>query len=66
MDTAELEWIIVRSSHLTNGPKTGVYRTTPRYIPERGIRISRADLADFMLKQLEGDSYVRQTPALAY
>ncbi len=66
IDTADLDWIIVRSSYLTNGKKTGVYRVTPRYAPEGGIRISRADLADFMLKQLEQDTYVRQTPALAY
>lgn len=66
IDTADLDWIIIRSSYLTNGEKTGVYRVTPRYAPVGGIRISRADLADFMLKQLEQDTYVRQTPALAY
>lgn len=66
IDTAELEWIIVRPSYLTNGEKTGVYRVTPRYAPKGGVRISRADLADFMLKQLEQGTFVRQTPALAY
>lgn len=66
MDRDDLDWIIVRPSQLTNGKKTGVYRVTPRYIPEGGIRISRADVADFMLKQLEQSTYVRQTPALAY
>lgn len=65
-DTAELEWTIVRPSYLTNGPKTGVYRVTPRYAPKGGVRISRADLADFMLRQLEGNTYVRGTPAVAY
>ena len=66
MDTAKLEWLIVRPSYLTNGEKTGVYRVTPRHAPKGGIRISRADLADFMLEQLQQDTYVRQTPALAY
>ncbi len=61
-----LDWIIVRPSQLTNGKKRGVYRVAPRYIPEGGIRISRADVADFMLKQLQQDTFVRQTPALAY
>lgn len=65
-ETGELEWIVVRPSYLTNGQKTGVYRVTPRYAPKGGVRISRADLADFMLKQLEGNTYVRQTPAVAY
>lgn len=62
----DLDWIIVRPSQLTNGEKRGVYRVAPRYIPEGGIRISRADVADFMLKQLEQDTFLRQTPALAY
>lgn len=66
MDRDDLDWIIVRPSYLTNGKKTGVYRVTPRHIPEGSIRISRADVADFMLRQLEQDTYVRQTPALAY
>lgn len=66
MDQSDLDWIIVRPSQLTNGKKTGVYRVAPRYIPEGGIRISRADVADFMLKQLKQDTYVRQTPTLAY
>ena len=66
MDRDELDWIIVRPSQLTDGKKTGVYRVTPRHTPEGGIRISRADVADFMLKQLGQDIYVRQTPALAY
>ena len=64
--TGGLEWIIVRPSYLTNGAKTGVYRVTPRYAPKGGVRISRADLADFMLKQLEVDTYVWRTPAIAY
>ena len=36
--------------------------------PSRGaakVPVSRADLADFLLKQLEGDTYVRRTPAIA-
>lgn len=66
MDTAGLKWTVVRPSYLTNGKRTGVYRVTPRYAPKGGVRIARADLADFMLKQLEGDTYVRRTPAVAY
>ncbi len=65
-ETGELEWIIVRPSYLTSGKKTGVYRVTPRYAPKGGIRSSRADLADFMLKQLKADTYVRRTPVVAY
>jgi len=61
------EWIIVRPGALVNGPRTGVYRsgfsTTDRTIK---AKISRADVADFMLKQLTDDTYLRKTPGLSY
>ena len=38
----------------------------PWHTPANGTEILRADLADFMLKQLADDSYLRMTPALAY
>ncbi len=62
-----LDWTIVRPPHLTDGSKTGVYRhgfsITDRQIKGK---ISRADVADFMLKQLTEDTYVRQTPGVSY
>ena len=62
-----LDWIIVRPPHLTDGPRTGVYRhgfpTTDRQITGK---ISRADVADFMLQQLTDDTYLRQTPGVSY
>jgi putative NADH-flavin reductase len=64
---SSLDWVIVRPGQLTNGPKRGVYRHGPRagsYIVTR--RISRADVADFMLRQLSDDSHLRQTIAVAY
>jgi len=62
-----LDWIIVRPGILTNGSRTGAYRhgfaATDRTIK---ARLSRADAADFMLKQLSDDSYLRQTPGVSY
>jgi len=62
-----LDWTIVRPPHLRDGPRTGVYRhgfpTTDTSI--KGW-ISRADVADFMLKQLADDTYLRQTPGVSY
>ena len=64
---SNLDWIIVRPAALSNGPKTHVYRsgfdTTDTSI--RG-KISRADVADFMLGQLTGDAYLRKTPGISY
>ncbi len=62
-----LEWIIVRPAYLTNGPRVGKYRagfsTTDRSIKRK---ISRADTADFMIKQVEDNTYLRKTPGLSY
>jgi len=64
---SSLDWTIVRPPHLKDGPRTGVYHhgfpTT-----NKGIKgwISRADVADFMLKQLADDTYLHQTPGVSY
>jgi putative NADH-flavin reductase len=64
---SELDWIIVRPAGLTNGPRTGAYKHWVGE-PKAPItsRISRADVADFMLKQLTDDTYLRKTPGQSY
>jgi putative NADH-flavin reductase len=62
-----LDWIIVRPALLTTGPHTGVYRVGLTYDRSSIVpRISRADVADFMLKQLTDDTYLRKAPGLWY
>jgi putative NADH-flavin reductase len=64
---SNLDWIIVRPAYLTNGPRRGVYRTWLGKGPGGIlIRVSRADVADFMLKHLTDDTYLRKTPGLCY
>jgi putative NADH-flavin reductase len=62
-----LDWVIVRPARLTNGPYTGRYQSGEDV---RGgtflASISRADVADFMVKQLTDDRYVHGTPAVLY
>ena len=60
-----LDWVIVRPPRLTNGPYTGRYRSGED-IGERTLlaSISRADVADFMVKQFTDDRYVHRTPAV--
>ena len=62
-----LDWTIVRPPHLKDGPHTGTYR---HGFPatDTGIqgKISRADVADFMLKQLTDNTYLHQTPGVSY
>ena len=61
----ELEWIAVRPVILTKGPSTGRYRVSVEGIPRGGYRISRGDVADFMIRQLTSDEFVRKMPAIA-
>ncbi len=62
----DIDWIIVRPSRLVNTPLTGVYRVSARYAPKGGSKISRADLSQFILKQLDSNEWVRKTPTLTY
>jgi uncharacterized protein YbjT (DUF2867 family) len=59
-----LDWTIVRPGGLTDGPKTGTYRSgLDKSIT--AARLSRADVADFVLQQLTDERFVRQTPAVS-
>ena len=62
-----LDWTLVRPPHLKEGVHTGNYQhgLTLTYGQIEGW-ISRADLADFMLKQVDDDSYIRQAPRVSY
>jgi putative NADH-flavin reductase len=62
---SDLDWVIVRAPVLNEGEKKGEYRVG--YVgKESGSRLSRADLADFMLKQTTDDTYLHQAPMVSY
>ena len=52
---SELDWTIVRPPRLTDKPYTGRYRVREGHLPRFGFTISRADVADFMIKTVEDD-----------
>lgn len=64
---SHLDWTIVRPSAFVEGARTGQYRhgfssndkTTQ-------LKITRADVADFILKQLTTDVYLGKMPSLSY
>jgi nucleoside-diphosphate-sugar epimerase len=53
-------------ARLVNDPLTGHYQVRPQYPPPGLTKISRADVAHFMIGALTDSSYLHQTPALAY
>lgn len=62
---SEADWTIVRPGFLTNGPLTGNYRVLTDMTGVTAGRISRADVAHFMLQELETKRYLRQAPLLS-
>lgn len=64
---SHLDWTIVRPGAFTDGERTGQYRHGFRGTDKTTkLKISRADVADFMLKQLTDDAYLHKTPGLSY
>jgi putative NADH-flavin reductase len=59
-----LDWTIVRPGLLTNGPATGGYEVLIEPAAWRAGMISRADVADFLAKQVDDAAYVGKTPEL--
>lgn len=63
---ADVDWTIVRPGFLTNGPLTRSYRVLTDLAGVTAGRISRADVAHFILEELRANRYLRQTPLLTY
>jgi putative NADH-flavin reductase len=63
---SDADWVIVRPPILTNGPRTGTYRIgedlrLASWFP----KVSRADVADWMLNASEGKARARSAPVIA-
>jgi putative NADH-flavin reductase len=60
-----LDWTIVRFPRLMDGPHLGKYRVG--YVgKDSGTQISRADGADFVLKELVEKKWLRKLPVVSY
>ena len=55
-----LEWTFAYPTLLTNGPRTGNYRAGERLELKGMPKISRADVADFVLRQLKDPAFLRE------
>ena len=59
---SEVDYTIVRTPRLMDGPFSRAYRVLPDALPSGATRINRADVADFMLQQLTDPRFHRQGP----
>lgn len=63
---SELNWVIVRPAGLTNGPRTGEYRSLTDLTGIVARRISRKDVADFIVTELAKEHYTGKSVLLTY
>lgn len=61
---SDVDWTIVRPGFLTNGPLTKSYRALTNLTGVTAGWISRADVAHFMLTELQSNQYLGQAPLL--
>ena len=67
VQNSNLDWTIIRPGAFMDGPLTGQYRHSfPSSDRNITLKISRADVADFILKQLQDLSSLYQKLSLSY
>jgi putative NADH-flavin reductase len=60
LSQSNLDWTMVMPPMLTNGPAHGKYRIDGEALPRNGSRISRTDVADFIMKQIDSPQWVKK------
>ncbi len=60
-----LEWVVVRPAILTDDPASGRVRVFSEDDGEKAHKISREDLAAFMIDQLSSDEHLRRSVTIA-
>jgi len=63
---SNINWTIMRPPKLLDSPVTGNYRTTADGFLNNGLKISRADVAHFIVHNLTNETIVRKTVEVAY
>ncbi len=63
---SSLQWVVVRPGFLTNGPLTQTYQALTEQAGVTAGKISRADVAHFILNEFDQKKYILKTPLLTY
>ena len=61
----ELDWTMVRPPQLTDAPYIGKYRVQEGRLPRFGFKISRADVADYMIRAVENRFAIRKVVGIS-
>ena len=65
IEASDLDYTVVHPPRLLDDPAAGKYRVDPDGLPVNSDSIPRADVADFMLRCLADNIYVRQGPYIS-
>ncbi len=65
VEASGLDWVILRPAILTDDPATGNVRVFSAETAEKAHKITRADVAAFMVAQLASDEYLHQAVTIA-
>jgi putative NADH-flavin reductase len=57
---SNLDWTMVMPPMLTNGPARGHFRIDGDALPRNGSKIARADVAEFMMQQIENPQWIKK------
>ena len=60
LSRSTLDWTMVMPPMLTNDPAHSIFRIDGDALPRNGSRISRADVADFMMQQIDSPQWIRK------
>jgi putative NADH-flavin reductase len=66
LSSSGLDWTMVMPTMLTNTPARGAYRIDGDALPRNGSHISRADVADFMMQQIDNPQWIRKGVYIAW
>jgi putative NADH-flavin reductase len=66
LQASDLDWTMVMPPMLTNAAPRGRYRVDGEALPAYGMRIARADVAEFMFLQLSAREWVRKAVYLTW
>ncbi len=65
VEGSDLDWVILRPAFLSDDTATGNVRVFSAESGEKAHKITRADLAAFMIAQLSSDEHLHQAVAIA-
>jgi putative NADH-flavin reductase len=60
LSRSDLDWTMVMPPMLTNGAARGQFHVDGEALPRNGSRISRTDVADFMMQQIDNPQWIRR------